>query len=524
MAGVRAHCLERLEPRAYVPFHWEIEFPEVFERDNPGFDAIVGNPPFQGGRNVSATQGLSYSKWLTTMHERASGGADLVAHFFRRAFNLLREGGALGLIATNTIAQGDTRGSGLRWICNKGGTVYGARRRIKWPGEAAVVVSVVHIAKELYNGPKRLDGEETDLITAFLFHDGGHDDPERLIANAGKSFQGSIILGMGFTFDDTDKKGVATPLAEMRRLIDNNPRNREVILPYIGGQEVNSSPKHAHHRYVINFGERDEAECRRFWPDVFAIVEGNVRPERVVKDATRYPRMVFEWWKYWNPRTELQEAIADLDRVLVISQTSKTMAFLFLPTGMVYSHKLVVFPFNCYSAFSVLQARTHEIWARFFGSTMKDDAVYTSSDCFETFPFPEGWETHAALEAAGKAYYEFRAALMVENYEGMTKTYNRFHDPEERSPKIADLRELHAAMDRAALDAYGWHDISTNSEFLLDYEIDEAEWGRKKKPWRYRWPDDVRDEVLARLLALNSERALEERLVGRAPPMKKAVS
>ena len=211
-------------------------------------------------------------------------------------------------------------------------------------------------------------------------------------------------------------------------------------------------------------------------------------------------------------------------RVLVISQTSKTMAFLFLPTGMVYSHKLVVFPFNCYSAFSVLQARTHEIWARFFGSTMKDDAVYTSSDCFETFPFPEGWETHAALEAAGKAYYEFRAALMVENYEGMTKTYNRFHAPEERSPKIADLRELHAAMDRAALDAYGWHDISTNSEFLLNYEVDEAEWGRKKKPWRYRWPDDVRDEVLARLLALNSERALEERLVGRAPPMKKAVS
>ena len=113
---------------------------------------------------------------------------------------------------------------------------------------------------------------------------------------------------------------------------------------------------------------------------------------------------------------------------------------------------------------------------------------------------------------------------MVENSEGMTKTYNRFHDPEERSAKIADLRELHAAMDRAMLDAYGWHDISTNCEFLLDYEIDEAEWGRKKKPWRHRWPDEVRDEVLARLMALNGERALEEQLVGRAPPLKKAVS
>ena len=522
LAGVGT--LSREIDLALVPFHWEIEFPEVFERDNPGFDAIVGNPPFQGGRNVSATQGLSYSKWLTTMHERASGGADLVAHFFRRAFNLLREGGALGLIATNTIAQGDTRGSGLRWICNKGGTVYGARRRIKWPGEAAVVVSVVHIAKELYNGPKRLDGEETDLITAFLFHDGGHDDPERLIANAGKSFQGSIILGMGFTFDDTDKKGVATPLAEMRRLIDNNPRNREVILPYIGGQEVNSSPKHAHHRYVINFGERDEAECRRFWPDVFAIVEGNVRPERVVKDATRYPRMVFEWWKYWNPRTVLQEAIADLDRVLGVSRVSQYAGFAFLASRAVFADSLIIFPFNSYAAFCALQSRVHEIWARFFGSSMKDDLRYTPSDCFETFPFPESWETHAALEAAGQAYHEFRAALMVENNEGMTKTYNRFHDPEERSAKIADLREFHAAMDRAVLDAYGWHDISTNCEFLLDYEIDEAEWGRKKKPWRHRWPDEVRDEVLARLMALNAQRALEERVAGGPPRLKKAAS
>ena len=59
---------------------------------------------------------------------------------------------------------------------------------------------------------------------------------------------------MGFTFDDTDTKGVASPLAEMHRLISQkDPRNREVIFPYIGGEEVNTSPTHAHHRHVINF-------------------------------------------------------------------------------------------------------------------------------------------------------------------------------------------------------------------------------------------------------------------------------
>ncbi len=91
---------------------------------------------------------------------------------------------------------------------------------------------------------------------------------------------------------------------------------------------------------------------------------------------------------------------------------------------------------------------------------MKDDLRYTPSDCFETFPFPEGCATHPALEAAGRSYYESRAALMVENGEGMTRTYNRFHDIYETDPHIVELRELHAALDRAVLDAYGWNDIS----------------------------------------------------------------
>ena len=71
-------------------------------------------------------------------------------------------------------------------------------------------------------------------------------------------------------------------------------------------------------------------------------------------------------------------------------------------------------------------------------------------------------------------------------------------------------------MDRAVLDAYGWNDVPTDCDFLLDHEIDEAAWGRKKKPYRYRWPDTIRDEVLARLLALNAERAAEEVRAGTA--------
>ncbi|HEY1068703.1 MAG TPA: hypothetical protein VGE52_21450, partial [Pirellulales bacterium] len=154
---------------------------------------------------------------------------------------------------------------------------------------------------------------------------------------------------------------------------------------------------------------------------------------------------------------------------------------------------------------------------------------YSPSDCFETFPFPVDFETQPVLEAVGREYYEFRAALMIRNNEGLTKTYNRFHDPAETSPDILKLRELHAAMDRAVLDAYGGPLaalVVPPCEFLLDYEEeddDEESGGRKKKkPWRYRWPDSFRDEVLALLLELNKQRAEEERLAGPAAAPKKA--
>ena len=358
-----------------APFHWEIEFPEVFERapsteseaashpraTQPGFDAIVGNPPFAGKNSVAAGNVANYPDWLKEIHEKSHGNADLVAHFFRRAFDLVRDQGAFGLIATNTIAQGDTRASGLRWICQHGGEIFSVRRRVKWPGLAAVVVSVLHIGKGAVTDRKQIDGRDVERITAFLFHRGGHDDPVRLKANAGKSFQGSIVLGMGFTFDDTDKKGVASPLAEMHRLIEKDPRNREVIFPYIGGQEVNTSPTHAHHRYVINFrdyplrresvetvgagvpeGSRVPAdglvepvtswvdatdEQRRAWlqqgrvpldypgpvaedwPDLLRIVAAQVK-------GTRASHSTAPWWQFERLRPELYAAIAGLERVL----------------------------------------------------------------------------------------------------------------------------------------------------------------------------------------------------------------
>ena len=538
----------------FKPFHWDVEFPEVFARENPGFDAIIGNPPFAGKNTVAAGNIERYPEWLRAMHPESHGNADLVAHFFRRAFNLLRNRGTFGLIATNTIAQGDTRATGLRWICKNSGQIYRAVKRRKWPGLAAVVVSVVHMHKGHYVGTKHLDKEESEKITAFLLSRGAHDDPGRLEANARKSFQGSIVLGMGFTFDDTDKKGIATPLHEMHQLIAEHPSNEKVIFPYIGGEELNTSPTHAHHRHVINFAdfplrrvhlegtwkEAEESQRREWlqsgvvpddypepvaadWPQLLAIAEERVKPERTKLGNNADARRRKEKWWLWGRYTPgLFSAIDGLKKVLAISRVSEHTGFAFLHAGAVYSDRLVVFPVQSYAAACTLQSRPHEIWARLLGSSLEDRLTYTPSDCFETFPFPKQWSTRSDLEVAGRAYYEFRTAVMIENNEGLTKTYNRFHDPEERDPRIARLRELHGEMDRAVLHAYGWNDLpDIQCGFIPDYEVDD-EAGRKKPPWRYRWPDDVRDEILMRLLALNREQGREEQLAAQSAPGTKA--
>jgi hypothetical protein len=486
--------------RPLPPLHWEIEFPEVFGRENPGFDAFVGNPPFLGGKRISTAFGDAYRDWLKEAHQESSSNADLSAHFFREAFALARETGTAGFVATNTIAQGDTRGTGLGWIRRHEGLIFEARRRVAWPGQAAVVVSVVHYRKRASVSPCRLDGKEVPTITAFLFHSGPDDKAACLAENGGISHVGVYILGAGFTFDD--QTAGATSLNEMHRLIKEDPRNSELIHPYIGGSEVNADPRQRPNRFVIDFADRT-LEAAAAWPNLLSIIEAKVRPERAHIKRPVYRDI---WWKFGERQTSMLRAIMPLRRVLVVAQTSNSMAFAFQPTERVFAISLIVFAVDSDAFFCVMQSRVHASWAQFFASKMKDDTRYVPTDCFETFPLPLGWRRSASLEAIGLTYYDFRATLMIRNDEGLTKSYNRFHDPHERAPDILRLRELHAGMDRAVLDAYGWTDIPTDCDFFLDYEIDEETWGDKKKPYRYRWPDAVRDEVLARLLDLNQKR------------------
>ncbi len=548
---VAKHMAAHLRAKqGWQPFHWQLEFPEVFEQG--GFDAVVGNPPFAGKNTISAASGPLYIPWLQRTHPGAHGNADLAAHFFRRAYGLLREGAAFGLIASNTIAQGDTRTTGLLPIVEAGGGILRATKRLPWPGEAAVMVSVVHVVKGAKPRSPVLDGRQVDRISAWLVPGDYDASPEVLVANKGKAFIGSYLLGMGFTFDNkAAAKGEAESIDEMKRLIARDPRNAERIRPYIGGDEVNTSPTHAHHRYAIDFedfplrrdpakthpwAERTEESKREMlregvvsadyprpvaadWPELLEIVERLVKPDRIsLPPKNAWNRDVaLRWWQFGARREGLHEAIAELDNTLVIGRVSQHGTVGRVPTFNLFSEQLVVLAERGFVQMTILQSRLHEIWARFFSATHEDRLRYAPSDCFETFPFPLGYETDPALEAAGQAYHDHRAALMVVHDEGMTTTYNRFHNVGEKNAAIATLRSLHAEMDSAVLRAYGWHDLAAEAVFLEKPEDDKGKGYRKGEPerdhtyqGRLHWPSEVRDEVLRRLLKLNGERAAEE--------------
>ncbi|MFD0203850.1 MULTISPECIES: Eco57I restriction-modification methylase domain-containing protein [Saccharothrix] len=467
------------------PFHWALEFPEVMRRG--GFDAIVGNPPFIGGKRVSGALGVDVREYLKQRIARDKpGNADLCSYFLLRDLEVASSG-RVGVIATNTIAQGDTREVGLDQAVDKGWRVYRAVKSQPWPGTASLEVSLLWVGREDQESCW-LDGVEVSGITPSL-------DPRsrvsgnayRLIANAGQSFQGSLVLGDRFFLSPDTAKN----------LIMQDDRNREVVFPYLNGEELNSRPDCSAGRWVINFHTWDEKRAATYL-DVFRIAEEMVKPDREEKAAGSYAGLMDRWWQYWRPRAELYRAISGLDRVLVIARVSKTGLPVWVPTGQVISDATVVFSFDRDGFLALLSSNVHFAWWTTKGeSTMRTDARYTPSDGFETFPQPE---LTARMDRVGDELHSFRRRVMLGRQLGLTKLYNRVHDESVgNDAEVERLREIHVEVDYAVAEAYGWTDLDLKHGFY------DTRQGR-----RFTIDPMVQVEILDRLLELNHQRHAEE--------------
>ncbi|MEW5764472.1 MAG: Eco57I restriction-modification methylase domain-containing protein [Acidobacteriota bacterium] len=476
-------------------FHWPLAFPEVFVAG--GFDAVLGNPPFLGGLKLSGTFGDAYRRWLMSAFEPFKGTADLCAAFFRQGFRIVRPGGRVGLIATNTIGQGDTRESGLAPLLQQGAVLAYAKRFVKWPGAANVEVNLVAFQRPAEKGGAALilqpvlDEGPVGFISSRLDAE-EEGEPKKLRQNSGKAFQGSIVLGLGFVLEP----------AEAEDLIARDPRNKDCLFPYLNGEDLNGDPEQRPSRWVINFFDWP-LETAQQYPDLIRIVQDRVKPERErLRDSIpiQAKRKQF-WWQYGSSATSLYRAIAPLRRVLVISRVTEHHAMVFVQSNAVFADRLVVFAFDDYSSYAILQSAIHEIWARRQGFTLESRYCYAPSDAFETFPFPRpgSEEVMARTAELGAAYHDHRRQIMLSRRLGLTKTYNLFHNPECTDEDIVRLRELHAEMDRAVLACYGWDDLDPQNGFHQN----------ERGQTRFTISAAARRELLRRLLGLNLERAHE---------------
>lgn len=492
--------------KAHAPFHWWLEFPEVFYDSRPDplcggvvnrttlMDGLIGNPPFLGGTQLTKSQGgPTYAEWLKMQNSEASGQVDLCAYFFPRAFSLLGQHGTIGFLATNSIAQGDSRTSGLKPLLKAGGRIYEAIGSFVWPGDAVISVALVHLGfgnAANKNIPCRLDGREVEAINSRLRPGPELPDPVSLSANAAFSFKGTDPGSNGFVLDRIEHELLAGKL-----------ENKSFLSPYLAGQDVTTSPTQAAERFIINFGKLSLVEASKC-PDLLEIVRQRVKPSRDQgKDHGPGMHGKKYWWQHTLRRDPLYEAIGTLQRCLVAPTTSKFLVFAFQPTAQVFSTGVYVFPIEIYSFFAVLQSRIHEPWVRLHSSSMKTDFRYAASDCFDNFPFPlpDAGTVIPAVEAAGMALYSARETFMIETSQGLTKTYNALRDPESEDERVFNLRRLHEIMDRAVLDAYGWSDIEVPPYCSMN-EQEEVALGA------------FSDEVIDRLYVLNAKRVAEERL------------
>jgi hypothetical protein len=526
------------------PFHWLAEFPEVFlHRDDGhggGFDAIVGNPPFVGGQKITGLLGTDYRDHLVVhLAEGRRGSADLCAYFFLRGVALVRPGGYVGLLAVNTIAEGDTRQVGIEAMRTQGITIHAAWPNFEWPGAAAVVASQVHLHRpaandERWQGAFTLSGSRVPTISAFLSAE-EEWSPKPLRANAGKSFQGSIVLGLGFTMSE----------AEAQTLIAHDAKNAEALFPYLNGEDLNSHPEQKASRWVINFWDwplgrdaegswqRADKRQRERWlregrvpadyparvaadfPELLAIVRKKVKPER---DRNNRKERREKWWHFAEKCPALYHAIGrgrafarhpgewagiehdaeGMPSVLACTRVSKFLNFAWVPNDSIFTLDLFVFALPEPGAAGLLQSCVHEVWVMKHKSTQETRLRYTATDCFETFPFPTV-VTNTVSQAAER-YFAFRRATCRSRGLGLTELYNKLHEEEASDLALTQLRTLRQVLDRAVRDAYGWTDLDLGHGFHTVPYLPEND------RIRFTISEPARLEVLRRLSRLNRER------------------
>lgn len=466
--------------------HWPLDMPEVIV-DHGGFDAIIGNPPFLGGQKLTGAMGANLRDWcVNVIAEGASGSADLCAYFFLRAFSLLNEHGTLGLLATNTIAQGRTREVSLDSMVSNGFTITRANRSRPWPVKSASLefASVWGTNAKTSAGCAFVCDERVVRAISTLLEPKGRvsGNPMSLDENKGLGYLGCTVVGKGFVI--TEEKAAEWIAADSA--------NSEVLFPYLNGQDLNNSPRCSASRWIIDFNEMSQDEAGQYVLPYQRVVEA-VMPERI---ASGKGSQKSKWWLYHRNASAMRLAKENLDRVIAIACVSKAVTPAIVDSHQVFSNMVGVFTSDSFGLFAILASSPHFIWAVSRGSSLETRVRYTPSDVFETFPRPPETED---LERLGKKLDEARRDTMPRRELGLTNLYNLINNPDYAigfDDDVDRIRDIHRQIDEAVMAAYGWDDVELNHGFYT-----------YRGMTRWSVCDEAREEILDRLLEENHRRA-----------------
>ena len=455
-----------------MTFHWPLEFPEVMV-ERGGFDAFVGNPPFQGGTVASTSLGIEYMAFIKRQNEPWHGKADFVGAFFRKASALHCRKGFTGFLATASLIRGETVESSLVPLINRGAVLYRGRSPFPWPGQANVTAVCIWLSTFDWNSPRLLDEAAVEAIGPDLepIADGALQEVYPLSQN--RPFAG---LGV--------KLAPLNPVLQKCDVTSLSPLVRKTFIYVLGGDEIYGLHTLSDAPMAMDPTSASEESMMEFARSTGRVVCLN----EVVHSA---------------PAKALMALAACAKYLFACGETThKQLAFVQVPkVGFLLKHKAVGFPADSWATFALLQSEIHVTWAWKHGIRRKEDLCYSPKRCAETFPVWSGGaaEHDQALESIGSKYHELRHLIQRERKWGITNLYNRFHDPTDTSADIQKLRELHVEMDDAVAAAYGWTDLDLGHGFH-----------ETKQGVRYTISEPARREVLARLLKLNHERHAEE--------------
>lgn len=475
------------------PYHWPLEFPEVFDRENGGFDAIIGNPPFLGNRLWKGALGERFQWQCQLVLGTSPAKIDLCVVFHRRAVDLLRSEGSYGLLATSNIAEGSAVVLGLGEIV-KQGNIYFAKKGIPWPGTAAVIVAVVGFFKGRWDGPCDADGHNCDRIGSRL-------EPE--LAN---SWEPVGLSGSMFGFAGVDNsKGLAFVITHEDPWFEGlKDEPNSLLRPYITGDDIATSALNSVGRWALDIADRTLGEIERHWPAAYRFINEIVRQTRTPEALKSYKGLIDRWWQFWNHRADLMRRLRQQERFIAYSKVTKHPICMLASSDWIYTNQVVLIGMEREDLLPICLSSLFRSWLEVYsGGGLGVTLRISISESIIKFPLPSRPVSLDGVDTALR-FNDIAVRWSADHHSGLTDVMNAVHSPEFSDAQIAKLRPLLGEIDRAVAAAYGWNDLD------LTYEFREVDGGSKADRYRYAVSEVTRAELLRRLLCLNRQRHEEE--------------